>query len=126
MITALKSKSVRLFAVVASISFFSANASAPNGPSSAYKLRVTALMSMTAGAFVYFSSNHQCGSSRAYIDASRADYKTLYATLLAAQNASSFVSVDLRDTTPGGSCNGDSSSIGNLCVGDESGPCFAN
>jgi len=97
------------------------HAAEPNGLYIDYKLKVTAIISMPSGAFVYFDKNHQCGATRAYIDAARTE---LYSTLLTAKAIDSFVSVDLRDTTPGGSCNNNHSVIGNLCMGDESSPCF--
>ena len=120
---------IKLFSATASIllvSLGSANAAAPTGPYTAYKLKVTALISMDQGAYVYFDGNHQCGSNRAYIDGGRADYKTLYSTLLTAYTAKLFVAADLNDATPGGSCNGSGSNIGYLCIGDEAGPCFVS
>ena len=99
-----------------------ANAGTPLGPYTAYRLKVAALASVSS---VYFDGNHQCGANSAYIDGGRSDFKTLYATLLAAQTASTSVSVDLRDTSTNGSCNGTASSIANLCAGDDSGPCFS-
>jgi len=119
---------VKLFTAVACILVVlsgAANAAEPTGPYIDYKLKVTALVSIAEGSFVYFDGNHQCNSNRVFIDARRADYKRLYSTLLAARMLSSFVSVDLRDpTSTEGLCDGSSSSIANLCVGSETGPCF--
>jgi len=97
------------------------HAAEPNGSYVDYKLKVTAIVSMQSGAYVYFDTNHQCGAKRAYIDQARTD---IYTTLLTAKATNSFVSVDLRETTLGGSCNNNQSVIGNLCMGDESSPCF--
>jgi hypothetical protein len=119
-------KSLGVFAVLGSIVCGSVNAGTPLGPYTAYVLRVTALVSLSAGAYVYFDGNHQCGSDRAFIDGTRPDFKTLYATLLAAQTTSTAVSADLRDTSDFGSCNGASSRIANLCMGDAGGPCFTS
>lgn len=120
------SKSILLIVGMLFISLSTVSAASPTGPYTAYKLKVVALISVESGALVYFDSNHQCGSVRAYIDGTRPDFKTVYSTLLAAQTTKLFVSVDLNDTTPGGHCNGSSSSIGNLCIGDENSPCFTS
>jgi hypothetical protein len=100
------------------------NAVEVNGNHTAYKLKVTAVISSPTGAFVYFDTNHQCGSKRAYIHGTRVDFDRLYSTLLSAQVSKTSVSIDLRDNVAEGSCNGANSSIGNMCVGDDSGPCF--
>jgi hypothetical protein len=118
---------IKSTAQIVSLSFLSMGivyAASPQGPYTAYKLRISALISVPNGAYVYFASNHQCGANRAYVDGSRSDFKTLYSTLLAAQTAGALLAADLRDTSPGGSCNGATSTIANLCVGDETGPCF--
>jgi hypothetical protein len=118
-------KSLKAFAILSPLVLGAANAGTPTGPHTAYKLRITALVSVSNLAWVYFDGNHQCGGNRAHVDVSRSDFKTLYSTLLTAQTTGALVSVDLRDTSTNGSCNGDLSSIANMCVGDESGPCFS-
>lgn len=99
-------------------------AAEPTGSYTNFKLKVTAIVSMQSGSYVYFDTNHQCGAKTAFFERSRADFDTLYSSFLAAQTADKYVSVDLRDTSPGGKCDGAYSKVGNLCYGDESGPCF--
>ena len=86
------------------------------------KLKVTALVSFSDGAYVYFDGNHQCQSNRAFISEARADFDRLYSTLLAAQISDAYLAVDVNGTN--GSCNRQHSNLASVCIGDISGPCF--
>lgn len=107
------------FATISSV-----QAAEPTANYTEFKLKVDSIVSTANGAYIYFDSVHQCGSKRAYIPSTNANFKQLYSTLVYAQGSNTLVAADLQDTTPGASCNGNYSNIGNICVGAADSTCF--
>ncbi len=88
------------------------------------KLKVDGIVTLNGGgAQIYFDQNHQCTSNRANVSATAQNRDHLISMLITAQTTGKLVNLDLRDTQ-GGSCNGGSSIIGNMCMGDINSVCF--